>query len=280
MTATKKKSANPSANGLRMEVVRITPEIAEDWLGKNLHNRKLSASQVERLAQAIMRDEFEFNGEPIQFDKKDRLLNGQHRLAAVVQAQRSIDSVVIHGLPSSVQETMDTGVRRNLSHVLELRGEGSAGHLSSVLRHIWKYENRSLPSARNYPTNKEALGLLERDPEIRESLRKGWTLSPHIPGLSQTQTAALYHICSRIEEEDAEFFFDRLADYQGLVEGDPIYVLRKTLERLSLQPRRPTNAHVFAITLKAWNAYRKGEKISILTWRPGGKNPEQMPVAE
>ena len=64
----------------------ITPELAAEFLKKNKSNRPLSSKHVIALAGSIERGEWMFTGESIKFSESDTLLDGQHRLSAIVMA--------------------------------------------------------------------------------------------------------------------------------------------------------------------------------------------------
>ena len=75
-----------------MKVETITPKLAEKWMEANKNNRPLRRSLVGRYAGAIRRGQWELNGESIKFDEDGVLFDGQHRLAAVVEANKPIKS--------------------------------------------------------------------------------------------------------------------------------------------------------------------------------------------
>lgn len=68
------------------KVETITPEIAKTMLGENVNNRRISRDNVNLFAREIRNGEWRFNGEAIKFGKDGRLLDGQHRLLAVIAA--------------------------------------------------------------------------------------------------------------------------------------------------------------------------------------------------
>ena len=102
-------------------IVEITPEIASELLKRNHSNRRLSNRTVRELASAIKRGEYQLNGEAIKLDTEGNLLDGQHRLTAVVQSDRPIRSYMICGLAHEVFKTIDTGKRRNNADTLSLK---------------------------------------------------------------------------------------------------------------------------------------------------------------
>ena len=73
---------------------------------------------------------------------------------------------------------------------------------------------------------------------------------------------------SEIDADDAADFFRQLISGEGLVDGSPVLALRRWLEnrRMSRRGSHPVEAQ--ANLIKAWNAYRRGARMSIVLWHP------------
>lgn len=73
---------------MKMEYMYITPEIAEKWLAQNNgKNRSLSNGTVQSYANDMRSGNWESEvGSAISFDSDGILRDGQHRLAAIIQA--------------------------------------------------------------------------------------------------------------------------------------------------------------------------------------------------
>src|SRR5688500_13425048 len=97
-----------------IEKVTITPQMAKDWLAANTHNRKLRDHHVVALSRDMKAGRWHDTGTPIKFDRAGVLLDGQHRLEAIVLADVPIQMWVFRGLESEVQDYMDTGLRRSV----------------------------------------------------------------------------------------------------------------------------------------------------------------------
>lgn len=118
------------------KVETITPDIAKTMLGENVNNRRISHDNVNMFAREMRNGEWRFNGEAIKFSKDGRLLDGQHRLLAVIAADKPLTTLVIRGLEDETQQTMDSGKTRTLGDVLTLRGEKNSTQLASLARRI------------------------------------------------------------------------------------------------------------------------------------------------
>lgn len=78
-------------------VERITPDIAEHILANNVGNRRVAKRIVQKYAAEMKSGNWKLNYEPIVISKTGKLLNGQHRLLAVVESGVSVDLYVIRG---------------------------------------------------------------------------------------------------------------------------------------------------------------------------------------
>lgn len=76
----------------------ITPRIAKTMLSHNTGNRPLRKAVVQRYATDMENGDWQDNGDPIRFDTNGRLIDGQHRLEAVILSDTPIDAWVLRGL--------------------------------------------------------------------------------------------------------------------------------------------------------------------------------------
>lgn len=103
-------------------VETITPAKAKEYLKKNTNNyRKLSRALVNNYAEDIKNDRWQLNGETIIFGKNGILKNGQHRLMAIVLANKPIEVLVVRGVEDNV-DIMDVGTRRKDADILNAEG--------------------------------------------------------------------------------------------------------------------------------------------------------------
>ena len=103
------------------EVVNISPVMAEKWLKKNMINRPISKSRVDSYAIDMKRGCWELNGEGIRFDEDGRLIDGQHRLSAIVKSNTVVTMVVTKGISKDVT-LYDRGRNRSESDSLVIGG--------------------------------------------------------------------------------------------------------------------------------------------------------------
>lgn len=264
----------------------FTPEKAQELLRANTRNRRLRQGYVERLADAIRRGEWELNGEPIQIDVNGTLLNGQHRLTAIVEADVAAELIVVCNLSPAAQDTIDTGSARRLSDVLARRQESNVTTLAPALSHLHRHRTKVRMDSRGQtaPTPQQALELLDREPRIRDSVQKGLQIK-RTTGMSATVAAVMYHLFGEVDRDDADEFFRLLGaserERRKLRANSPIRRLNGTLTRIQTDPTYwPSVYELFAMTIKAFNAWRHGWPMEQLSFRAGGKSPEPFPEIE
>src|SRR5262245_56702506 len=92
--------------GIGIYLVYVTPDVAKLWLEKENKNRGIKLFVLERLKRSLQNGRWEINGETIIFDPYGRLIEGQHRLQAVVETGTSIWSLIVHGIDQERFKTM------------------------------------------------------------------------------------------------------------------------------------------------------------------------------
>jgi len=98
--------------------MEITPEIAAEMLQHNKNNRYVQNNTVAFYTEQMLRGQWKLNGEAIKFDWNGNLIDGQHRLLAVVNSGVTIQTYVIRNLNPESFDTIDTGRGRSASAVL------------------------------------------------------------------------------------------------------------------------------------------------------------------
>ena len=259
---------------LEIEILDITPEMAEQWLEKNTHNRKKSDRLIDVYAEAMANDEWVLNGEPIIFDKTDRLQSGQHRLWAVVQSGVTIRSVVIWGAEPNYIYSLDSGRKRRTTDALTLRGEKDVANLATALVWLWRY-NHGVMDKGVSPTTTHLMKLLDETPEIRDYVRHANRIKRNLP-ISAGLVAALLWQFAQLNKDDMEFFAEKLSTGEELSNDSPIYLLRRWLIRTKLESRKPSQAMVAAIIVKGWNAWREHAQVRNLRWAANEAFPEAV----
>jgi hypothetical protein len=267
---------------VKAKLIELTPQRAEQLLERNTHNRTVQTATVDKYARDMRNGDWQINGEAIKISADGQVLDGQHRLMAILEADIPITTLLITGLPAQTQETMDQGRGRTFGDMLKLRGETNATNLAAAVRIVCLFEMYGLPYHSGFsgpaPSPQVLARCLEHNPEIRGSVtlacnqRRSW--------LQPTIVAAFHYLFASASQEDADDFVEKVLTGTGLDASDPRYLLREKLIKERYENGWMGQKPRMALMIKAWNAFRRGEELARLSWAPGGVNGEKFPAID
>lgn len=119
-----------------MELAQVDPNTALKWLGKNRGNRQISAAVVNRYASDMRNGRWKPTFQGIAFDSDGYLLDGQHRLHAVVRADCTVTMAVFRGCDRSSFDCLDIGKSRSVADVLSVDDDDSARTIAAIARSL------------------------------------------------------------------------------------------------------------------------------------------------
>lgn len=248
----------------------ITPKIAEEMLEGNEGNRKVNHPNLDYLCHEMKKANFRLTGDTIKISKSGRLLDGQHRLMAVVKTKVTIRCNVTRGLEEDIFKFIDLNKTRGAHDVLQIEGISNAAKMAVMIKFIISYKNGRIHHAVNHKstkatkiTNYDVSEFYRKHSDSLEySLSVGWNnKNKIIPG---SIMAGLHYCLKDINFDDATAFIKSTIDGINLGKTSPIFVLReKLIANMSNTLKMPA-AMRLAIIIKAWNAFRKGRVISKL----------------
>lgn len=96
----------------------INPDKALLYLKFNTNNRPFRESHVKALAFDMMNGDWQVTHQGIAFDTTGRLIDGQHRLRAIIESGVPIQIQVTRGCSSSSFSILDRGANRSPSDIL------------------------------------------------------------------------------------------------------------------------------------------------------------------
>jgi hypothetical protein len=258
---------------MKAELKTITPAWASMILEqRNANNRALSIPHVENLTREIKSGRWKVNGDTICLNG-DRLIDGQHRLTAVIEANMSIQCWVIDGLPSDVFDTKDIGKRRTAADTLSVLGENQTVRLAAMLVIVDKYYTEKSDQFVNY-SNTQVEGLLKKYPDARDTIEG----SPRHRGIiPQSILDACHYLFNKKDAALANDFVEKITKGTDLRQGDAWYVLRERLMQNSFSKAKLPKLYILALCIKAFNYKRAGVcPVRALRWRQDG-NAEKFP---
>ena len=259
---------------MKTELKTITPEYAKTLLEtKNLGNRPLNTRHVKELVREITEGRWKVNGDTICFNDT-RLIDGQHRLAAVVAANMPIQSLVVEGLPFDVFDTKDVGKRRSPGDTLFVRGEANSARVAAALVMIERYMTKRVNNNQTKFTNTEVEMLLKKHPGIRDCIIASSTIKRLIrPAVID----ACYYLFSQKDKAMADEFVDKVLRGTNLDEKSPYSLMRERLVANTTSKSKINAPYMMALCIKTWNLVRLGKNARSLAWRSSGESQEDFP---
>lgn len=254
---------------------RITPEMASIMLQWNDRNRPASESTVKKYARLMRDGRWHYTGQTIIFSK-ERLIDGQHRLAACIAAETPIESLVVFGAPDEAFAFIDIGKTRTASNIFAIHGVKHYTIMSAAAQWVAGYEDDKVASAARgintldhdalYQFYLKHIGLQE-SAWVAFAFSKAKIVSP-------TMMVAIHYLCARKNRHEADEFFRKVADGIGFTgKRDPAYKLHKHLVDCAVAQTRPNRVTAAALTIKAWNAHRRGRDVGSLKFEAGETFP-------
>lgn len=269
-----------------MAFIEITPQLARQWLGENAteFQRRASEKKVNDYADAMARDCWTVTGDSIKFDNKDRLIDGQHRLRAVIQSGCSIRTIVIRGCQPVVMASLDRGKARSYKDWLDIHKVPNASTLAAITQTQYDIDHEQFALGRgksdhvkHTPTNDELDKVRERHPGLAYAA-KTFDDRPKLKSLLGAPSALWFYHFARRDLLGAKEFIDNV-ELGGIADpDDPVQKLRDLLhENRGARNNRISRRGIQARMIKAWNARVTNQKPRALSFRDYGKNPEPWP---
>lgn len=106
---------------IRVTVENITPEQAKDYLKTQQLNRNPNKLRISEYADRMQKNQWVIS-QPITFDSDGCLIDGQHRLLAIVKFGFPVTFSVMRGLPKSSASVFDIGQKRTVAQVARIQG--------------------------------------------------------------------------------------------------------------------------------------------------------------
>jgi len=109
-------------NGLYFAKCYISPDVAKELLTLEKSNRKRKLGAVKTYAGYMSKGKWKLNPDPIKFDSDSHLIDGGHRLSAVIESKMPSPFIICCGTSPETRKVMDQGVPRTVIDILSIEG--------------------------------------------------------------------------------------------------------------------------------------------------------------
>lgn len=255
------------------KTMSVEPDQAQKWLECNVANRTLRPSRVKEYASAMQEGRWLYTADPIRFDLDGKLIDGQHRLMAVVKSGCTVEMHVVRGLAPEAQDAVDTGVIRTAADALKVRGFKHGSQLAATIPIVnWLLKGGGFAASYSRDDVVYWTGVHEGLDAIVESAYRDRHLLP-----CQLAPYAAAYYAGRVRAADQaaadEFFVEQLVNTIGLTSGSPALATRRYLLGLR-EDKRPNNKAAKASTVLAlmegYQHFRAGRSLFTMRTPRGG----------
>lgn len=267
---------------MKTQVVQVTPEMAAEWLGNTpSFQRKLRAGVVDQYARDMLAGHWTVTHQGIAIDRKGRLIDGQHRLAAIIKSGLTVAMNVTTDAPPSSYSHIDGGLARNAIDALRAGGHDSITADQLSIARILESDGNTAAAGRGYSPF-ELLDLVERH---KNAIHFALQSCPH-RARGVTTSATLAAVASAYYHEGDRV---RLADFvRILVDGVAtnaardacVIYLRDWLRNQRASGGASVRVDVYLRTQRVIKAFMRGQLLNKL-YRPAESiYPVQRSTAE
>jgi len=157
--------------------VDIDDIMAKDMLSRNDQNRLLSRGAVKSWTRCMIRDRWKLTGTPIQIDENGTIVDGQHRLNAIVAyyehcrtnniIPQPVRFLVVSNLDPEVRLVVDSGRKRSAADALGIRGVTNAPVVAAACRWLI-FIKGSGASLKDKISTDHVAEMFEKHPRLEE----------------------------------------------------------------------------------------------------------------
>lgn len=259
----------------------ITPEIARRFLKNNKSNRALSPKNIAYFLYQMLSGQFILSPQGIAFDIYGRLIDGQHRLHALIKSGKSFYFNVTTGCSPDVFKILDTGKNRSAGDVLSIEGVKNYNNIAAgIKKHLLLSKGSKNTSGNAHEhkiTNVDILNQYSKHADLYQLTHAKCSALYHklrIMSLSHmTGYTAFLHIDKKHDFDKVIEFFSQIVTYS---ENGTVNLFRE--RQIKNKVRRITEplSVTQALLAKTWNAYLLGRSYKTLRFNQDEQFPEFM----
>lgn len=252
--------------------VLVTPEMAQELLNTmNINTRNKRNGNINKWSRDMQRPGGwrSDNGVTVKVTPDGELIDGKNRMHAVIKANVHVVMPFAYNVPKDAMPTIDTGAARTFADNLKLRGEKYSAVGAAVTRRVYLWNNgfRMGAGGSQQPSMMELDAVFDKKrSEICYASARGDDLRKSTGYLRAATAGFLFYMiagCDKGKAYDAaNIFFDKFQDGADISSGNPIWVLRKRLNRLDAE--QLSDPERLALAINAWNFWRDDATIDAL----------------
>lgn len=264
----------------RVELMEVTPELARRWMEKaNPQNRTTAPGVWRQYATDMREGRWKLTGQTISFGMDGVLLDGQHRLTAIIESGVTIQAFVAFGIDPESVDAVDIGWGRTSGNVAQMKGISNPHLAVATARMILVHRKPGIhkltdPMCR--PSRTAVIALAQSDVRLAHlvaATRNGKKF--HV--VHASVECFCWYVFSEQDPARAHTFFEEFRAGANLADDNPVFHLRNRLIANQGAKAKLPRLEIIALFFQAWIAYRDRRPVRSLRWRREGPHPEGFP---
>jgi hypothetical protein len=261
------------------DIVLVTKSMAQEWLNNfNTNNRKATRHIVDKYADQMSRGQWVVNGDTICFDITGTLIDGQHRLLAVIKSEVPLRTTVVRNLPLDAFATIDDGSLRSAGDVIQRAGVKNSNAIAAIAKSLIAFQRGYGPHQQfqlRFISKTDISEFCEvNNDELQEAHRLTTLARTGCPIVGAAWGSLLFQVTKLYGPEIAEEFVDGTVNGGG-TPNDP----RNTVRKWVIRTRADASGQISAVIqlahlTKAFNHWVAGKQlVKYIDWTVGKPFP-------
>lgn len=255
--------------------VSVDPETAARWLGSNKVNRNVRVAKINQYAADMAEGRWNLSNDAICFAPDGTLLNGQHRLHAIMKSGATIVMLIVRNMPALAMTSMDIGSSRTAADALGFAGEKSTHLLAAAAKLAIVYsDGRIYKDSKVQATSPGAIQeFVDNNPLIRHSVQLTQTVRSKIDAAPSVLAAAHWIIADAAGVAAADIYIHQLANRAQEPADSAVLAVDSRLRQLRYKRSQYSQRAYLALLIKGWNHYSRDRRVTSLTISAAAKIP-------
>lgn len=260
---------------MKIEKILITPEMAKKMLEMNTNNRVANQAYIHKYAREMVNGTWKENtGELIKISKSNIILDGQHRLLAIIKANKCINFHVATEVEDDAFTVLDTGKTRSTGDIFKLAGVKNYNNISSITQlYNNVYNNRSKAIKSTNTTSLRPQELLNMYNEQPEYWQEVFNLAQNLHTRFQriwnlTEIGMFIAVLDHVNMIKSREFMRQICEGVDVSNNIVILLRNKLIADKVSANKKISVTYRRALVIKAWNIFYSNRNVKVLKFNP------------
>ncbi len=256
--------------GVTTKFFLLTPVMAQKFLDDNTHNRRLRQKSLLRYTADMKAGRWQATHQGISIAIDGEVIDGQHRLHAIVRSGVTVPMLVTQGLPLTTQAVVDNVIVRTVVDAISVSDRDGAASVTSMhaATGIRMFFGLSTTGSAPYRSRIEEIAFIRAHWEAIEFAVGLFPINTRLRGITVAAVTAAFgrafyhesHTALRRAAEVLQSGINKGQNEVGLIQLRELLRARVGQNRKSNNPNTPNE--LYGKVCRVLNAYLKNEPIS------------------